>query len=369
MSTQQKPYTLLYHVVYLLLSLCILDSPVLANTGKNSPCLIFDIPYQRKYIQPDISLLRAFEIPVDAFRLSSFGENLYLQTWSSQSFYQINPQNGQIIRTFGRKGNGPGEFMQIDNVSIDRKAVYIFDRQHGSISEFTHQGMLNRTYKLSEGALRGVLLEGTTFLLKPFGGGTTSEEIFSVVDVTTNNSTSIKARRIKPSEADDMSRPLELDGPFIRNGNGVVFRVSVTAGQFLAFGAKGNPLYVRKTLDQTEPPPPTAKSVNGQQYVTYGAGVRDINTAAWADTKHLYILSNAPSPDIPTLNKAKNTIGVVDIYKVKNGDYLYSFKIPEYKTPNAPFEPPSSFVIANGKLYTICGVTICTYSLKLPWTP
>ena len=54
--------------------------------------------------------------------------------------------NGELIRTFGRSGQGPGEFDKIGSMEITRDRLYVTDGSLARITEYYHDGRVNRIF-------------------------------------------------------------------------------------------------------------------------------------------------------------------------------------------------------------------------------
>jgi hypothetical protein len=327
----------------------------------------------RQYIDPKIALISSFEGPADMFLLKYWKSNLYVQTWSSKVLHKIDPKNGSILKTYGKKGHGPGEFMKILSVTIDSSGITFLDGTNLTASLYSHEGSLRQSDKMNvnQTLTAGTKLSGDEYLVKALDPGLDSEteEGFKIINVKTNQIRIISAKRREPTKLQGMQRIMEVGGPIINRNSGTIYRFSTGNSLFLAFDTKGNPLYEKHTIDRAESPTMQTKEVAGQKF-TVNTG-RNINIDVCPEGDFFYILSNAPAPDIREISPGINAIGVIDVYKAKTGEYVYSFKVPQHndQKSTATSGTPTSFVIADGKLMVITGVYICTYSLTLPKAP
>ncbi|MDZ7680981.1 MAG: 6-bladed beta-propeller [Fodinibius sp.] len=59
--------------------------------------------------------------------------------------------DGKVISEFGGRGQGPGEFLQVNNMVIPNNHGYIVDGVQYRISKFSSGGVLKGTYKFGKG--------------------------------------------------------------------------------------------------------------------------------------------------------------------------------------------------------------------------
>ena len=72
---------------------------------------------------------------------------LLLTDVSARQAYEFSLHDGHYIRSFGRKGNGPGEYMSADNIAIDPEGqIYLLDGIYGAVLRYDGRGnYLNKT--------------------------------------------------------------------------------------------------------------------------------------------------------------------------------------------------------------------------------
>jgi hypothetical protein len=157
---------------------------------------------------------------------------------------------------------------------------------------------------------------------------------------------------------------IELSGFYIVRSQKLIFRVYSFTGQFSAFDSTGKLLYQAYTVDKSPLPKVTIRG-SGKDMMVIPAS-RDINLDADVDDKYLYILSNAATPDIKMIAAGTNAQGVIDIYRVSDGTYLCSMKIPmitNSKDKLLQKSSPLTISICKNRLYVVQGVGIYCFSI------
>lgn len=321
--------------------------------------------FKRTYINDAIKFVRAFEVKKQVLSLQYAQGRLYLADLQNIA---CTDSVGNVLRVYGRQGKGPGEFLQIDGHVINKEGICILDPINLRATEFNHEGVMTHLFDFSTSFRRGVPINTNKFLLQPKQGGTATEEEFEVLDISTKQTQSIKTPRFQESaQSVFFARNMELDGMLINNGNGTIFRISFMTGEFVAFDSEGKVKYRKKTIDQT----PVATVMTKGEGKNMGAmydmeKTRLVNVSSTADSRYLYISSNAQSPEIAHKNNL-NSESVVDIYRIDTGDYVCSIKIPKYNDPQyaGALEFPPIIAIAPVGIYVYQGMNICYYSLDL----
>ena len=77
--------------------------------------------------------------------------NIYVNDWDRKRIQKFDPQ-GQYLLTIGRKGRGPGEFINAWNPRFDKDGnLYVFDLSNRRISFFTTEGEYLRQISFPQG--------------------------------------------------------------------------------------------------------------------------------------------------------------------------------------------------------------------------
>ncbi len=81
----------------------------------------------------------AFELSqVRAVQADARG-NIYVLDWSDQTVRMFNSA-GRAVRTFGRKGQGPGEFVTASSIEVLRDSIWVLDRSNDRVNVFPISG-------------------------------------------------------------------------------------------------------------------------------------------------------------------------------------------------------------------------------------
>ena len=159
---------------------------------------------------------------------------------------------------------------------------------------------------------------------------------------------------------------MELSGLYKHRFGMPVLRVYSYTGQFAVFDTTGHLLYHTTTIDKNPLPKVMVRGEGTNQMVLPMS--RNINLDADCDGTYIYILSNAPSPDIKLIKPGTNQQGVVDIYKLSDGSYVKSIKLP---IPDASTDPllqktsPLTISIHNKSLYVVQGTFVLRYAIDV----
>jgi hypothetical protein len=88
--------------------------------------------------------------PLSTFGVMANGTVLAAQT-SHRGVIAVYDQRGQLIRAFGRSGDGPGEFRIVAQITVAGDRIHILDRSARRISIFSRDFVLESTHDLGTG--------------------------------------------------------------------------------------------------------------------------------------------------------------------------------------------------------------------------
>lgn len=309
--------------------------------------------WQRNFIKEKLQLKYSIKPSTYVFNVfvpTSDNNLIYIQNWS-ESNVQLIDTTGKTFKTFGGKGTGPTEFVQIGNVNFSDDVLSIADHVQNKICRFDTSGNLIKTYSPKASFSRITHLTGYKYLLATSYKLTPTTEVFEVIDIENEDKFEIKVQRLLESKfADKDILSMETNGFFVQSREGKVFRISTRTGQFVAFDSSGVHLYSRYTIDKSPLPEVVKKGSGKSVIIKWGENSRTINISASVDNKHLYILSNAITPTIRERKAGENIEPVIDIYSVQDGYYKASISLGELDNVT---RFPSSITVANGRLYVV----------------
>jgi len=324
-------------------------------------------------VMKKVTLVEKSTIPIDfsAGLPIWYGGDVYCVNFNSQSIVVLDAQKYEVKRQIGRAGNGPGEFKVITGYSVDKSGISVIDGGRLTITEFDLQGKMTRLYKHPKQMMNAIRLsEPYTYIIKPIKPLEESKEEFQIVNIdkqTIQSVYAVTALFAKNSDAIHESlQTIFFEGQMVRSVSGYVFRVPWLCGEFLAFDEKtGRVLYGRETIDKTtikgDPPSSTGREGDNKTY-TYSLGsMRRVNLGAAANSQYLFVLSNAASPSVKDFKQNWTDERIVDAYKIKNGDYAFSFVMPKHNGRRA-----TEFSMTEDTFCVLYEDEIVRYAFQLP---
>jgi hypothetical protein len=119
-----------------------------------------------------------------------------------------------------------------------------------------------------------------------------------------------------------------LDGIIASNRtNRRLIYVYFYKNQFIYLDTNFNPLLKGKTIDSITVPHIKLSRINSQNAITFSAPPLVVNKSCFLDTSLLYINSGMRARN--ETEEIFNDNSVIDIYNLKNGEYIYSFYVPD----------------------------------------
>lgn len=133
-------------------------------------------PYKIKGVPSKMVLTENFSIDTEKFgegELVSIGDldadiegNLYIYDNKQKKIAKFD-KRGKFLYSFGRHGQGPGEFQFVTNIQVSPTGeVVATDILNSKVSFFRNDGKLNREIKLKFRISNGILLENGNYLFK-----------------------------------------------------------------------------------------------------------------------------------------------------------------------------------------------------------
>lgn len=89
-------------------------------------------------------------------------QNIYISDLGSMMIHKFSP-TGEFIYSFGRRGRGPGEFLDMTLLHINENGLYVFDQNNLVVSQFSLEGDLIESFSMNNRIMlwpRGVFDHG-----------------------------------------------------------------------------------------------------------------------------------------------------------------------------------------------------------------
>jgi hypothetical protein len=338
-----------------------------SHLGSNSASSV--IAFERTFLPAaSASLVNSFEVPGNIGKLYSYGDKIYGYNFSQATLHEMNAA-GAILKTIGKRGQGPGEFEHIDDIDIDSTGFYFLDTDQLRVTVFDSRGTFKNLQPFATSIRRGIRLRGASYLVRETSENSTSSETeeFTILHTNAKHPERTSVKRLEKSLSQNPSiNDMEIDGAFLRSTTGKIFRPSFHAGQFQAFDSAGKPLFRVHTIDKSPLPRMSQEKAGDNVITAYSPETRTICYDAAADEKFLFILSNAAHPDLVELKQGTNKDVIIDAYNVSNGLYRFSIKLPPLDLSNPKLNVPKSIVCTKNGFFLLCGAYVHQYSFVIP---
>lgn len=228
---------------------------------------------------------------------------------------------GNLVQTFGKgKGRGPGEFLSIGSLQLNKKnQIWVADERNGRITIFEENGEWT-IHQPKEIPYRVISLDNEIYV---FRNRFNSQLYISSLDESINK----MASPLLEEEGVLWSYVLEPIIIGIDESN--FLRVNMHTNDFIKYNADGEIIYFWKTINQMglkdlkiDPP----KRYSDDQDVQFNEVSRSSNTPRIV---HVHVTDNRIHVLTTLFENGSETVDTVDVYKLKSGNYLHSYKLPE----------------------------------------
>ncbi len=264
-------------------------------------------------------------------------EDVYVLDLGDLSIKRFSP-DGELLRRYGNgKGQGPGEFAVITDFSIRRPGeLWVADDSNGRISVFDREsGDLLRTLRPDAPAYRVLpQTDGRFALLHAYQ----TDSLFTTFDPQ-----GLRNSSFGHFIADQAAHPLVLDGWIDADGAGGFVYAGRYASLLGRYAMDGTQRYLRETIAPI-PLPRLKSNKTGTMWVD-----QDAWPSAWAmsvATDEIHLLT--------TIERRLEKVGVLDSYRITDGTYLYSRRLPERC---------GSVVVTDAHLYTVTETSVSKWAL------
>lgn len=263
-----------------------------------------------------VTLVPSDPIKIDfaATRIQYHHGDLYAFDLSEVKLKKVNGQ-GQVLATYGRPGQGPGEFTIIDDWAVEDSLVKIADFQNLRITFLNPRDSLVRYFNLKKAFLKAYPLSADKYALKTFD--TLGNQTVEMLDLLTGQTKPVDTPLPKNNDGGFSS-----DGLFLGLDNGKFLHISFWVSNFFCFDQEMKVVYQGNTVDGTTEAP---KIVEGR----LPQGARPVNFWASANSQHFYVYSGAKTKGITSELLGSNAL--VDVYASTDGAYLRSYLVPRFQ--------------------------------------
>lgn len=268
------------------------------------------LPFEKEYsLGIEEGLIRPLFVRVDNL------ENIYVYDFG-EKFIKKYTSEGKFIQKFGKGiGQGPGEFINVADFAVKNNGeVWVCDTTFSFITVFDIYGNPIKTYRLKSPALRIGLLSTEEYIIIP----TTHQNYLTFLRYDCDGE--LKSSFSLPSpwteEFPELAF-LKMDGWLAIDNNDNIYFAFSRSGLLASFSPQGKLRYLVETIDRTPPP----------KMIKFKGGAHIDPKSPWAALSlsivgsEIYILNHASS---------KGRKGMVfDVYSTLDGQYIYSFEIPQ----------------------------------------
>lgn len=277
--------------------------------------------FVRNYKKVSEVIVSEFDFLATIYSVKVSNDFIFFDNFTERQIKKID-FSGNIIKTYGKKGSGPGEFLRIDGWSINDSNLFFWDSAALRITSISKN---IQTYNLSEDFMRAEQLNENEFIFFDINWqdkkGNFSK--YSLIDRKKN----LLAVELPPQ----IKHPLSFDGFFTRNKLQEVIFVSYKMGYFIKFSKDGEVIFSQPTVDKS--PPVKIMEENGKTFADPKA-LSSIIYSCDADEKYLFICSKLKS-----IGDFKDNRNSIDIYDLANGEYRFSLHLGKLED-----EPIRNFV-------------------------
>lgn len=261
--------------------------------------------------------------------------HLFVVDYGDLRIKEFSP-DGRFLRAYGNgKGQGPGEFTNLNDVAIGPEGIWVSDYSNGRISVFAPDGRMLRTLKTDPQPYKMALLPPAGFaVMQPPGAA----ELFGLFAAD-----GTRRRTFGRFLADQAASSLVLDGWLEPDGRGGFVYAGLYASVLAGYDGQGKQRFLAETLDPI-PLPKLIRNDQGAKWVDREAPPSTVSLSV--DGGEIYVLRAIP--------KGLKRSGGLDVHDLADGSYLYSRKLPE---------SCSWVVMAGGHMVTVTDTTVSKWKV------
>ena len=247
-------------------------------------------------------------------------EYFYVGDWSDSKVKKIDAE-GNIVEVFGKgKGEGPGEFLQINSIDLDNSGrIWISDELTGRITIFDDiEDFEVVNVKIMPNKL--VVLNDKYFVI--------SDRFDTRLKISSlNSSENMFSEAIVSRDRELWSRV--FDSTFMKADSSNLVRVFYYTTDIVKYNEEGEILFVRRPIEAFDIEdlkiiPPRQYEENQEQIfyeVSPSSNLPQMH-GLHIDERYIYILTSEVQGELFIRD-------IIDVYDLQTGDYLHSFRTPE----------------------------------------
>lgn len=266
--------------------------------------------------------------------------NIFIRDDGDLTIKKFSTRGGHL-QTYGKgEGQGPGEFSALTDFQIDEAGnVWTADPSNGRITVFAPDGVIKNIISSSFPPYRiPNLTESVVVVMhSPWH----AKALFGLYEVEEDHLALQKNFGLILHNQDKDS--IALDGWSAKISESEFAFAGTHTGLLGIFRVDGSRRLLVKTVDQV-PLPPMRSGPLGNRIVR--AGLKRCALAVSASANHIYVLT--------AKHEGIKTLGVVDVYRVTDGSYDFSFRIPE---------PARRVVVTDDHYFSLSDTSVTKWSL------
>lgn len=254
--------------------------------------------------------------------------DILVSDWGDKTIKRYN-KDGRFVMVYGKgRGRGPGEFVNPTDFSTSEDGdVWVCDPGSGLVSIFSADGALHRTFRPQKPPLRiTVAGRGKSLLMYAAVG----EKLFALCGEDGKEIHSFGTLLHEQAK-----HGLALDGWIALDRHQGLLYAASRAGILAGFSNDGNLRFYVETLDQVGFPKLYTKGEVGNRVTWIDPKARWATLSIGVVGEEIFLLSATTVVDT-----AKR--GIIDVYSLHDGSYVYSFRLP---TPCSYASVSESFVV------------------------
>ncbi|MDZ4148794.1 MAG: hypothetical protein U1C58_10955 [Flavobacteriaceae bacterium] len=251
--------------------------------------------------------------------LMRFHKNkLFFVNWNDGTIERMDLKSFNIDKTFGRKGEGPTENLNISMYEIEEESFFTYDQKNHTIQQVSFDDSL-LYYKKIATSLWGSVKVGESFLLGGWDKEMNYKMSFEKYNMSDGDLVTVDAELIFN---DVKFSGLIYHGFFVKNQN---YEIYIPFSNDKIFVFDNSPSFAYSYNLIYDVPNPEFRYV-GDELIPDRKNFESNSNAFLDDLNYLYILSKIQ-------NESDSMI--VDVYNIAEKTYSHSFKIPNFKGEEA----------------------------------